>query len=43
MGRGMAELGRDEGDAVMAVAGAACDRLQIVDDTWLDFIQAVDK
>ena len=43
MGRGMIELGRDEGDAVLAVATAACDRLQIVDDTWLDFVQAGGK
>lgn len=41
MGRGMTELGRDEGDAVLAVADAARDRLKIVDGTWIDFIQAV--
>lgn len=41
MGYGMTELGRDEGDAVLAVADAACERLKTVDDTWIDFIQVV--
>ncbi len=41
VGRGMNELGRDEGDAVMTVAEAAAERLEAVSDTWRDFIQAL--
>ena len=40
MGLGLTELGRDEGDAVLTVADATSARLQIVYDTWLDYVQA---
>ena len=40
MGLGMTELGRDEGDAVRTIADATHTRLNIVCDTWLDYIQA---
>jgi len=40
MGLGLTELGRDEGDAVLTVADATHARLEIVYDTWLDYVQA---
>lgn len=40
-GRGMTELGRDEGDAVMHLADVTCERLETINDIWLDFIQAL--
>lgn len=40
MGLGLTELGRDEGDAVLTVADATHARLEIVHDTWLDYVQA---
>lgn len=40
-GRGMTELGRDEGDAVMYLADVTSERLETIDDIWLDFIQAL--
>jgi len=40
MGLGMIELGRDEGDAVRAIADATNARLAVVDDTWIDYMQA---
>ena len=41
MGHGLTELGREEGDAVASVASAAQDRLRVIEDTWLDYVQAV--
>jgi hypothetical protein len=41
VGRGMNELGRDEGDAVMSVAQAAAERIEAVREVWSDFIQAL--
>lgn len=41
VGRGMTELGRDEGDAVMYLADVTSERLEAIDDTWMDFIQAL--
>jgi hypothetical protein len=40
MGLGMNELGRDEGDAVLTVADATSARLEIVQDAWLNYVQA---
>ena len=40
MGLGLTELGSEEGDAVLTVAEATSARLEIVHDTWLDYVQA---
>lgn len=40
MGHGMRELGRDEADAVLALAQAARERLKLLDDGFIDLIQA---
>ena len=39
MGYGMNELGSDDGDTVKTLAGAARERLEIIDDTVIDLIQ----
>lgn len=39
MGHGMEELGRDDAGAVLTIARAACERLEIIDETWIDMIQ----
>jgi hypothetical protein len=41
VGRGMTELGRDQGDAVMYLADATSERMEAIDEVWLDFIQAL--
>jgi hypothetical protein len=40
MGLGLTELGSEEGDAVLTIADATSARLEIVYDTWLDYVQA---
>ena len=40
MGRGMSELGRDDGETVMTLADAARERLEIIDDGVTDLVQA---
>ena len=39
VGRGMEELGREDCDAVRSVAEAAYQRIEIIGDLWIDFIQ----
>ena len=41
IGHGLEQIGREEGDAVVSVASAAQERLRIVEDTWLDYVQAL--
>jgi hypothetical protein len=40
MGLGMVELGRDEGDAVKAIADVMNVRLETIRETWLDYVQS---
>jgi hypothetical protein len=39
MGHGMNELGRDDGETILTLAGAARERLEIIDDAIVDLIQ----
>jgi hypothetical protein len=41
MGHGMNELGRDDGETILTLAGAARERLEIIDDAVIDLIQVV--
>ena len=41
IGHGLEQIGREEGDAVVSVASAAQERLRIIEDTWLDYVQAL--
>jgi hypothetical protein len=40
MGQGLADLGRDEGSAILAVSDAAHERLQLLQHAWLGLVQA---
>jgi|GEM_PF-6148255 len=40
MGLGLTELGSEEGDAMLTIADATSARLEIVYDTWLDYVHA---
>ncbi len=39
MGHGMEELGRDDAGAVLTLARAAYERLEVIDETWTDMVQ----
>lgn len=39
MGHGMNELGRDDGETILTLAGAARERLEIIDDAVIDLVQ----